>query len=313
MATVVVVVVGNAAFSLRQATIGFTGAEMAEITAGLSTYGVGDTIRTMGLLPTNQDFGLLAACLTPALFMSAAHTKGWYRTWLLVAGVALAAAMALSLTRTSLIAAVAALVIALALWGNGDLVKRLAKYGSIAAVSTVALILMVQASGNERVITAVDRALTLTDLTGDRSFNDRLAIVYPRAIQAMIENPFGAGSGSAGPMSQIRPDIAPLGELTTDNGFLMIGVQLGWIGMVVFFALLVSAMAWLVKKDTFYAISAATAILALMIAMITAQYWTLTAPVCVIAAWVGLGVSSTSKTADPTLLVKPREKLLVIK
>ncbi|MFE7631556.1 O-antigen ligase family protein [Kocuria sp. NPDC057446] len=293
--TVVGVFVANIVVALRQAFIGFTGPELTLIDRSVSTHGIDGTIRSMGLLPTNQDFGFLVACLTPAALVAATQLPRRPRIAVLIIGIIGVVALLTSLTRTSLVAATVALLLGLFAWGRGTTLGRVAKYTALTGGLSAAVWWWLSASSSTRAQETRDRILTLTDLSQDRSFQDRSGDVYPRAIAAINENLLGAGAGSAGPVSQRYPSLAPYGSLTTDNGYLMIAVQIGVIGALVFTFMLWATIRALTAHVDAYRAAAATAVLSLAVAFISAQYWSLSAPAAVVAAVVGLGFGNPQR------------------
>lgn len=292
--TVAGIFIANIIVALRQAFAGFTGAELALIDRTESTYGVGDTIRSMGLLPTNQDFGFLIACLTPAALVATTRLPRKPRIVVLAFGVIGVVALLTSLTRTSLIAATVALLIGLFAWGQGATLRRVVKYTAVTGGVSATVWWALSTSTNRRAQETIERINTLTDLSEDRSFQDRTGDVYPRAIAAINENLLGAGAGSAGPVSQQYSNVAPYGGLTTDNGYLMIAVQVGILGILAFTYMLWAAIRALTVHLDAYSAAAATSVLALAVALISAQYWSLSAPAAVVAAVVGLGFTRNS-------------------
>lgn len=304
--TLLLVLAANSVVALRQAFIGLTTAELQFTMGGVSTYGVNGVVRTMGLMPTNQDFGFLVACLVPAALVASTRMHGAWRVAFAMVGVVGLVALITSLTRTALIAAAVALVVGVFVWGRGaDVVGRTAKYATGLGVIVLSTWYWLSTSQNERVRATFDRLLTFTDLSEDRSFQDRSEIVYPQAFRIIGDHPVGAGAGSAGPLSQQYPHIAPFGELTTDNGYLMIAVQLGVFGALAFIWMLVSTLQVLVAHRTPLRVGAAAAMVALLVAMITAQYWALSAPAAVAATMLGLGLADRIPRAAPAPIPQP--------
>lgn len=289
--TIILVVVANIALGLRQALFGLTPQETQSAIDGVSTYKVGDQIRLMGAFQSNQDMGLFLACMAPAFLVLALTTLGKSRKWFYILSALLYVVNFLSLTRTSLIAGVSVGLVALLIWGKGEVVLRVLRNVLFACAALALGALVLAALNVPRVQAAVDRALTLTDLSSDGSFNSRQNATLPIAFRAFTDNLLGLGVGSAGPVSQQFPTIAPYGYLIADNGYLNIAIQLGIIGILVFIWFLVASVLVLGRRGAPYPNAAAAAVLALCIAMLTAGYWSLLAPICLIAAFVGLGFS----------------------
>ena len=100
---------------------------------------------------------------------------------------------------------------------------------------------------------------------------------------------------SAGPISQQFPTVAPRGVVTPDNGYLVIGIQVGAIGLLAF-GLMLMALVWhLIRSDSALAVAAGVGTAAVMVAMLLAGYWSLGAPIALAAAFVGLGLGELTR------------------
>lgn len=290
--------VANVLVAGRQALFGLTATEVASAASAGSTFDVGGEIRLMGTFTTNQDFGVFAACAAPAILVYCLRSKDRRRTWLALLSLALYVVVLLSLTRTALVASVLVGVIAFLALGNGSLLRRLVQSGAVilvgAALFTASTLIAIP-----RVQAAIARAATLLSLTGDDSFQARGGRTLPRAIAIFQQNPFGAGSGSAGPVSAQFISLAPYGKVTTDNGYLMVGIQVGFPGVLAFVAMLVLLAVYLGRSRSGYSNAGAAAIFALLTAMILAGYWSLIAPMAITATIVGLAIGNREPEAIP--------------
>ncbi|MFF0991518.1 O-antigen ligase family protein [Kocuria nitroreducens] len=281
----------NSIAAVRQAIGGFTAGEQRLVDASESTYLVGQEIRSMGLMQTNQDFSLLSSCLVAGFLLAGLYATGRLRLLLWLVATTLGFAGLLGLNRTALIASIFTILFSLTFWGKGKIIPRIIKYtitGALVVFLGGSLLFRLE---DDRIAAAASRALTLTSLSPDKSFNERIGSVYPRAIDSIINHPLGLGAGAAGPISQVYPELAPMGSFQTDNGYLMIGVQLGIFGLIFFALFLVATALWLVQVRSVFTVGAATTLVALMVAMMSGQYWALTAPMALLASWVGLGIS----------------------
>lgn len=297
--TVLGAVVANVLVGGRQALFGLTGAEAASAADAGSTYEVDGVIRLMGTFTTNQDFGVFAACAAPAVLVYALKSSGKQRLWLGLLTALFYFVVLLSLTRTALIASVVVGVAAFLRWGGGSVARRvvitvMVVIGGVCAVGLLSLVAI------PRVQASLARATTLFALEGDGSFLSRGGRTLPRALAILEQNPFGVGSGSAGPVSGQFPSLAPYGQVTTDNGYLMIGIQLGFIGALAFIAMLLLIAVHLGRSGSAYANAGAAAVASLMIAMLLAGYWSLIAPMALTAAIVGLGLGDRARQTDLT-------------
>lgn len=297
--TIVAVGLLNSFWALRQALGGMTFQEIRAAEEGESTFAVGDQIRLMGTFATNQDFGLFTACLAPALLV-VGITATRYRRLLLVASGLIYLVVLLSLTRTALVASVAIGVLALLAWGRGPLVGRMVRVTAVIAVLVGLGVAVLSQLDNVRIQDALARASTLFDLTGDTSFVARWSQTLPRGFAAFNYNPWGSGAGAAGPVSGQFPTLAPFGALTTDNGYLLIGIQTGLFGVLAFVAMLLATAIWLARRPSIYARAGAAAVGALMVAMLLAGYWGLLAPISIVAAVVGVGIGDAFREQPAT-------------
>lgn len=288
-------IVANVLLSLRQAVFGMDGAEIAQAQAGASTFQSGEWIRLMGTFATNQDFGLLSGCVAPAMFVLALTYRGSGRAWLFVLTIALYGVVILSLTRTALIASVAAATFGLLFLARGGATTRAVRAVVIGSSLIFIASAVLTQIPDPRVQDAVLRATTLFDLSDDVSFNARRNATLPRAIAAFQQSPFGSGAGSAGPVSQSFPMQAPFGPMTTDNGYLMVAIQVGIIGVAAFVLMLLMLAVHLAGSSSILSKAASASIVALLVAMISAQYWALLAPISMVGAVVGIGIAR----ADP--------------
>jgi O-antigen ligase len=296
----------NIALGLKQSLFGMDAQEIHSAQSGVSTYLVGDQIRIMGAFQTNQDMGLFLACSAPALLVLSIGYRGAKARWLFLLTCLTYVVVFLSLTRTALVASVAAGLLALLFWGRGALIGRVFRYGLIAAalaglVASILFLLDVP-----RVRDAVMRASSLLNLESDKSFNARLGTTLPLAWERFLSNPFGAGAGSAGPVSQQFPDIAPYGYVNADNGYLNIAIQIGFVGIIALVVILIVAIARLGLRGNPMANAAAATVTALAVAMFSAGYWNLLAPICLVGAFVGFGFASvkTPLVSTPSSLSK---------
>jgi O-antigen ligase len=258
----------------------------------------------MGTFATNQDFGVFTACLAPALLALGLNAKSHRRLFLLLTASVYVVTL-LSLTRTALIASLVAGLAVLLLWGRERVMRRIATV--LAAVGIVGGLGLWGLSqiDNARIQDSLTRAGTLFDLDGDTSFTARVWSTLPRGIAAFSANPWGSGSGAAGPVSRSFPTLAPFGPLTTDNGYLLIGIQTGVFGLLAFVLMLVSVLVWLARSRLALPRAGAAVITALLVALMLAGYWGLLAPMALVASVIGLALASRSRE---TAAVRPARR-----
>jgi O-antigen ligase len=295
----------NVVLASRQWLVGFTGAELQWIQSSRSTYLVGDQIRLIGATRSNQDFAFLVAIAFPALCacaIAAGKSRAW-RVGFTVLALATLAVLFGSLVRSGLVAgALGALGVAAALSRDPSARRRL-------AISGVALVLVVwfAASVGAGFVLSPDKAQTLETRVAsifapseDYAFQQRQTRVWPHALHEIAAHPLGAGAGSAGPLSQARDD-APLGPLVPDDGYLLMGVQFGIPGLLLFVAVLalIATELWRrARRGAWVAAAGFGAVLALCVAMVTGNFISLVSPSCAWAVLIGLGLREVRRP-DP--------------
>ncbi|HYV15659.1 MAG TPA: O-antigen ligase family protein [Conexibacter sp.] len=289
----------NVVLAGRQWLFGFTGSELSWIQSTRSTYLVGDQIRLLGATRSNQDFAFLVAIAFPAVCacaMARGRSVRW-RTGFTLLALATLAVLFGSLVRSGLVAgALGALAAALALARDPSARSRI-----VASGVALALVVTVLGSVGAGLFLDAHKAQTLQTRVAsiftpgqDYAFQQRQTQVWPHALHEIGAHPLGAGAGSAGPLSQARDD-APLGPLVPDDGYLLMAVQYGIPGLVVFVLALLLLAAELWRRAQHGAVAAAAAfgaVVALCVAMVTGNFVSLISPTCVWAVLLGLGLRS---------------------
>lgn len=292
----VFVVAINAILGLKQAFFGYTARELSSVLATASTYLVDGEVRPIGGYDSNQAYGLYMALLVPfVIFVSGSLGRKW-RTFALVVGSLALVALVLSLLRGAALGGLVALMVGVFLPTNSH-VRKLALRPRIAVPVILVLIGVVAytQSDNPRWSAATSRLVSIFSLTGDDSYNSRLGETLPRAIAAFLENIWGLGGGASGPVSQAYSSVAPLGAMTTDNGYLNLGIQLGIVGGG---ALLVGLLvvAWqLLNSAAVIARSAGLIVVSLFVAMLFGGYWNLAGPMAIAGILVGVGLAHNAQ------------------
>lgn len=284
----------NAALGLRQAFFGYTPYELDSVLASGATYLVDGQVRPIGGYGSSQAYGLYMALLVPfLLFYSVSLRKHW-KTVALILGVAGLIGLVLSLLRGTMFGGLAAIAIGLLLPVNNQARAsiRSARW-TIPLVLVGLVIVAATQSDNRRWSAAIDRLTSIFDLATDTSFNARVSTTFPRALAAFENNIWGLGGGASGPVSQAYPDAAPLGPLTTDNGYLNLGIQLGIVGGVFLLVGILAVASMLLKNASALARSSSLIIVALLIAMVFGGYWNLAGPMAIAGIMVGLGIADS--------------------
>lgn len=289
----------NVLFAGRQLIFGFTGPELNWIEASRATFLVEEQIRLIGATRSNQDFAFLVGIAFPAV-CAAALARGKPIRWRIGFGLLVLGTLTVligSLVRTGLVAGViGALAVAIAMASDPVTRRRLAVWGigfaaTLWVVVGIGLGLVLEQNQTH---TVQNRVTSIFEPGQDYAFQQRQSTVWPHALHEVAAHPLGAGAGSAGPLSQARGD-APLGPLVPDNGYLLIGVQYGLPGLMLFLAALGSIAVELWRRARLGAVAAAAAfgaVIALCVAMLTGNFISLVSPSCVWAILVGLGLQS---------------------
>lgn len=290
----------NIVLGLRQSFFGFTAAEVASTIATGSTYLVGDEIRLIGGYASGQAYGLYMSVAAPFLLsMGLTMPSGrWRRVVLIIAALAFVT-LVLTLFRGPLIAGWVAAVLGIVLPGHRRHRRRLATAAILAPF--VVLVGFFAANAlvpGARWAATVDRVSSIFDLSGDDSYNSRVGTTLPRAIAAFTDHIFGLGGGAAGPVSQAFPEIAPLGPLNPDNGYLNLGIQLGILGAIPLLIALALTCARLLTSNSGLARASALVIFAVGIIMLFGSYWNLIGPMLIAGVLVGLGVADDRRTSN---------------
>lgn len=296
----------NIVLALKQWLIGFSGAELAWIADTRSTYLVGDQIRLIGASQSNQDFALLAAITFPFI-ATVAFAHGRSARWRMGFGVlAVLSLMVLlgSLVRSALIGAMCGALAALIIQAT-DARSRRRQVGLALALSALLLVassLVWAALPADKAATLKERVSSLLSPEEDFALRERQVKAWPRAVSEIAAHPLGAGAGSAGPLSQRRDD-APLGPLVPDNGYLLVGVQFGIPGLLLFVVMLIriaSVLGEAARRKILLGAAAFGSLIALGVAMLAGNYISLPAPTSVLAVALAFGLRAANEGDAPS-------------
>jgi O-antigen ligase len=123
--------------------------------------------------------------------------------------------------------------------------------GSAIAVALTLVLLFYSPVDNTRLETAIARTTTFTDINQDSSLQRRLKEVWPAASKAISSQPIiGNGPGSAGVLTVQDPDAYRHGRLVTDNLFLHVTVQYGFLGLGLLVAFMAALGARLLRAQS---------------------------------------------------------------
>lgn len=290
----------NGAIAARQWTIGFTPAELAWLKEIGSSYIVGNQIRLLGALRSGQDFGYAAAISVPALVtLGLASRKPYLRAVSFsLAGISVVLLMA-TLLRSALLGGLSGGFAVLALATATDR-RRLI----LAAIVTCAgLFSLVAAAPNsfvpsEKVSAIGSRAVSIFEPFRQASFQTRQTETYPEALASLARHPLGSGVGSTGPVAQGGAIRGSTTIRAPDNGYLLIAIQLGLPGLLLFIWLLAAIARSLqdrIREGSYFAIAGLGCTVSLIVAMLLGSYWSLLAPATIWAVIAGLGANPTVK------------------
>lgn len=309
----------NVVLAGRQLIFGFTAAELHWIESTRATYLVGEQVRLLGATRTDQDFAFMVAIAFPAL-CACALAQGRSRRWRVGFSLLTLATLAVlfgSLVRSALVGGViGALGVAVAMARNRAARQRLTVF-----VAMIVLVVWLVASFGLGLVLSGNQAQTVKTRVEsvfepgqDYSFQQRETTVWPHVVHEIGVYPLGAGAGSAGPLSQTQED-APLGSLVPDNGYLLMAVQFGIPGLLLFLLVLALLATELWRRARYGKLAAAAAfgaVVALCVAMITGNFVSLVSPSCVWAVLVGLGLRSETAPAPELARAEAPSSVAVI-
>jgi len=287
----------NAFFASRQWLVGFSGAELAFIRSTRATYLVGDQIRLIGAMRSNQDFAFLVAIAFPAVAVCAL-ARGRSRGWRVGFGLLALATLAVlfgSLVRSALVAGMLGTFAAGAALARDPVLRRRIVVAAVTVVAVAwvaATVVAGQALSRDQSQTLQTRVSSIFSPGQDYAFQQRQTRVWPQAIHVIESHPLGVGAGAAGPLSQARDD-APLGPLVPDDGYLLVAVDLGLPGLALFVTALGLMLVELWRRARLGALAAVAAfgaLVALCVAMVTGNFVSLISPSCAWAVLMGLGL-----------------------
>ena len=275
----------NVFFAGRQLLVGFTGTELNWIQSTHATYLVGEQIRLIGATRSNQDFAFLVAIAFPAV-CACALARGKRLSWRIGFGLLTLATLGVlvgSLVRSGLVAGVIGALGVAAVMTRDRLARRRLVLSGLAIAVVVWLVASFGLGlvlPEKQADTVSSRVVSVFEPEQDYAVQQRQTVVWPHVMHEIGAHPLGAGAGSAGPLSQTRED-APLGSLVPDNGYLLMAVQFGIPGLLLFLLTLVLLIVELWRRATRGALIAAAAfgaVVALCVAMITGNFISLVSP-----------------------------------
>ena len=205
-------------------------------TGSYRTHILNGYIRVFGTLGDAATFGFLETTGILLLLGLAMAARGWRLLLLLLLALPMGYALVLSYSRGPLVALAAGIAFMLLASRNWKL--------SVGVVLLLSLGLGgLGAMDQHRLL---DRMMTATQPTDDPSFNVRLGYVdkyWPR----IVARPFGSGLWTAGASGLSLTNVRHLPGTTigvpTDNNYFKYALEMGWVGVLLFLWLILSAIA----------------------------------------------------------------------
>ncbi len=197
-------------------------------------------IRIFGTVGDAATYGFLMITGALMLYGLALSSKGWKLWALLALSAPMLYAMILSYSRGPIVAVVAGLGAMLIVSRNWKL--------AIGSVLIGALVVGgLAAAGNTRL---VDRVMTATKPVEDESFQVRMGYIN-EYLPRIVERPFGSGLWTSGASGLSVTGGQPIHGTTigipTDNNYFKYGLEMGWVGLVLFGWLMVSLQVSLIR------------------------------------------------------------------
>lgn len=280
-------ILGNMFAAMRQAVQGMNAVEMAALESAGATYQVQDQVRLIGWQATGQDLSIVAGSAAVWCW-GVIVSRGFRKSGALVALVAVSstAVTLIVLQRSALIGFCVAAITMLAITWHGArlrhgsvVLRRWLSVGLIGALGLVAMAVFAP----DRMDLALERLQSLFALSVDHSFAERQSVTLPVSLDLIAANPFGYGVGASGPVASSLGAQGPLGDyplggIAADNGYIFVTLQLGFLGLLSFLAMLLLWMksGRLVRVGLSTELSARGVIAYLMGIMLSGSFWALT-------------------------------------
>ncbi len=193
--------------------------------------------RIFGTLTSPAQYGVVVTIFSMIFILLGVFIKGKIK-WLYVILALLGfAAMVFSGTRTAFI------VIPLALGAMVLLERKPKLYGLSAGLAVIFLIVIMMPTNNYH----IKRIQSVFKTEEDASFqvreNNRKAI-----MPYIYSHPIGGGLGSTGVWGMRFSPYTQLAQFAPDAGYMRIAVELGWLGLILYLALLINLF-WLSLKS----------------------------------------------------------------
>lgn len=191
-------------------------------------------VRVFGTVGDAATFGFIEITGALLLCALALSSKGWRVAALIALAAPMLYAMVLSYSRGPIVAVVAGLAAMLLLSRNWKL--------CLGAVLVGTLCLGALSAGGQAHL--LDRVMTAAKPGEDASFQVRMGYINDY-LPRIVERPFGSGLWTAGASGLAVTGGEPIPGTTigvpTDNNYFKYGLEMGWIGLVLFIWLILAS------------------------------------------------------------------------
>lgn len=224
----------TAIYALKQKFFGYANFEMRWIYANpmtLKRIFIWGEFRIFSLLSDPAAFGLFMSATSVATFIASFSKKGWMRILFLIAAVLMLVAMSFSGTRTAYAMVIAGISI--------YTLMRITRIETLLFLGSFILAFCILMYGP--FYGGVFHRIRSTFDSDDGSLNVR--DVNRQHIQPYIyANPFGGGPLTTGPQGIAYSPNHILAGFPSDNGYLKIALEQGYIGLIVLIALFFTSL-----------------------------------------------------------------------
>lgn len=225
----------SALYSLKQEFVGFSNAEMTWLHADEERFMLifqWNRMRVFSFFSDPTTFGILMGYMSMFSFLLATGPfKTWQRVSLVVAGILMLAGMAYAGSRTPFVMLPVGVLFYVILTFKKETVIATALFFMLGGV-------MVMKSTNSAVIWRIQSAFR-----GESSDTIDVRMENQKLVQPFIQaHPVGAGLGSTGYWGKRFTPDSWLASFAHDSLYVRLAVETGWIGLLIYMALLFTAM-----------------------------------------------------------------------
>lgn len=281
---------------LKQAIFGLSSYEIQSLASREATYIVGSSHRLLGGTLTGQDFSYqLGLMLVVAIALTRSKAVRAPTGMILIAVIG--ALELLALQRSALVGAVVAGLATT--WLSLRAGKWRMVLVGVSISSLVALTLVpLGRFDNDRAQVTADRLSFVIRPSDDRNLVERTSQIWPSMIRKISQHPLlGWGAGSAGVLTRRNPTDFPSGRTIADNLYLHIAMQYGIIGLGLFLAFVISALADLWRHDEPIAWAGVGMLTMLLTAGLAGSFISLTGGTIVLFLFLGASITASKKGA----------------